>query len=195
MDAACLATDAPMPATSARCAVDPDLALVEAASAGDTAAFEALYRRHVGRIHGTVLRLVGHDHGRAEELVQDAFVRAWQTLGSFRRQSAFGTWLYRLAVNTALMALRRQAADPVRMLSDEALPDAADRPFCPAEREELERAIAALPPRARIVLVLHDVEGWRHEDIAAELAIAQGTSKAQLHHARQRMRHMLGDSR
>ena len=192
MDATCLATDALMPRPPVAEAADADL--VRAATRGDTAAFELLYRRHAGRVYGTVLRLVGHDHGRAEELVQDAFVHAWQKLGSFRHQSAFGTWLYRLAVNTALMALRSQAADPVRMLPDDALPDAADQPFCPAEREELERAIAALPPRARAVLVLHDVEGWRHDDIADALDMAAGTSKAQLHHARQRLRRVLGGS-
>ncbi|HET6586488.1 MAG TPA: sigma-70 family RNA polymerase sigma factor [Oleiagrimonas sp.] len=171
-----------------------DADLVRAATDGDTAAFEMLYRRHVGRIHGTVLRLAGYDHARAEDLVQDAFVQAWQKLDSFRHQSAFSTWLYRLAVNTALMALRSRKADPVGMPGDEALPESPDTPFCPAEREELERAIAALPPRARAVLVLHDVEGWRHEDIAEELGMAPGTSKAQLHHARQRLRQTLGGS-
>ncbi|HET7266738.1 MAG TPA: RNA polymerase sigma factor [Oleiagrimonas sp.] len=171
-----------------------DNELVRAAVDGDTDAFEMLYRRHVGRVHGTVLRLVGYDHARAEDLVQDAFVRAWQKLGSFRQQSAFGTWLYRLAVNTALMALRSRAADPISVPGDDALPDAPDTPFCPAERDELERAIATLPPRARAVFVLHDVEGWKHDDIAAELDMATGTSKAQLHHARQRLRQVLGDT-
>ncbi len=192
MDATCLANDALMPSASA--VETTDVELVQAARSGDTAAFETLYRRHVGRIHGTVLRLVGYDHGRAEELVQDAFVRAWQKLDTFRRQSAFGTWLYRLAVNTALMALRARAADPVRMLPEDTLPEAGDEPFCPAEREELERAIATLPPRARAVLVLHDVEGWKHRDIAAQLDMAAGTSKAQLHRARRLLRQALGGS-
>lgn len=191
MEATCLATDALMTAPPAAEAADADL--VRAATDGDTVAFEALYRRHVGRIHGTVLRLVGYDHGRAEELVQDAFVRAWQKLETFRRQSAFGTWMYRLAVNTALMSLRSQAADPVRMLPDDRLPDTGDEPFCPAERDELERAIATLPPRARAVFVLHDVEGWKHQDIATELDMAPGTSKAQLHRARLLLRQVLGD--
>lgn len=193
MEATCLATDATMERPPTAEAADADL--VRAATGGDMVAFETLYRRHVGRVHGTVLRLVGYDHGRAEDLVQDAFVRAWQKLDGFRHQSAFGTWLYRLAVNTALMALRSRAADPVGLPGDDALPESPDTPFCPAEREELERAIAALPPRARAVLVLHDVEGWRHEDIATELGMAAGTSKAQLHHARQRLRQVLGGSR
>ena len=118
MDATCLATDALMPRPSVAEAADADL--VRAATDGDTAAFEMLYRRHVGRIHGTLLRLAGYDHARAEDLVQDAFVQAWQKLDSFRHQSAFGTWLYRLAVNTALMALRSRHADPVGMPGDEA---------------------------------------------------------------------------
>lgn len=190
MEAACLATDAVMP--PAPVAETSDADLVRAATAGDTTAFEALYRRHAARIHGAMLRLTGYDRARAEDLVQDAFVRAWERLSSFRHQSAFGTWMYRLAVNTALMALRARTADPVRMPGDDALPDSPDMPFCPAEREELERAIGKLPPRARAVFVLHDVEGWRHEEIAAELGMAAGTSKAQLHHARQRLRQVLG---
>lgn len=170
-----------------------DADLVRAAVAGDTAAFETLYRRHVPRIHGAVLRLSGHDHGRAEELTQEAFVSAWRKLGSFRHGSAFGTWMYRLAINTALMALRSRKADPVLAPGQDCLPEPGEQPFCPAEREELERAIAGLPPRARAVLVLHDVEGWRHEDIAAEMGIAPGTSKAQLHRARGLLRVALGD--
>lgn len=171
----------------------PDADLVRAAVAGDTAAFESLYRRHLPRVFGAVLRLSGYDHGRAEELTQEAFVTAWRKLDGFRHQSTFGTWLYRLAVNTALMALRSRHADPVTDLDSEQLPESGEEPFCPAEREELERAIGMLPPRARAVLVLHDVEGWRHEDIAEELGIASGTSKAQLHRARGLLRAALGD--
>lgn len=172
----------------------PDAELVRAAVAGDTAAFETLYRRHVARVHGAVLRLAGYDHGRAEELVQEAFVTAWRKLASFRHHSAFGTWMYRLAVNTALMALRAHASDPVTDLDIDTLQEPAQTPFCPAESRELEQAIATLPPRARAVLVLHDVEGWRHDEIAAELDIATGTSKAQLHRARALMRRALGET-
>ena len=179
------------PARAAQPTTDADL--VRAAADGDTRAFEVLYRRHVDRVHGAVLRLAGYDQARAEDLVQEAFVRAWQKLGSFRHESAFGTWLYRLAVNTALMALRARGADPVRTMDEEHLPEIADSPFCAAERDELERAIAALPPRARAVLVLHDVEGWRHQDIAGELDMAVGSSKAQLHRARGLLRRALGE--
>lgn len=170
-----------------------DSELARAAADGDRAAFETLYRRHVDRVYGTLLRLSGYQHARAEDLLQEAFVRAWQKLGSFRHESAFGTWLYRLAVNTALMALRAAKADPVAFIDADHLPDVSATPFCPLEREELERAIAALPPRARAVLVLHDIEGWRHQDIGAELGMATGTSKAQLHRARSLLQRALGE--
>ena len=165
---------------------------VHAAAAGDRPAFERLYRLHICRIYGAVHRLAGYDHARAEDLTQEAFVRAWQKLPGFRHESAFGTWLYRLAVNLALMALRAQRADPVGY-ADDTLPEHAEVPFCAAEREELERAIGQLPPRARAVLVLHDIEGWRHEEISQEMAMAVGTSKAQLHRARQLLRKALGE--
>ena len=167
---------------------------VRAAAAGDRHAFQRLYQLHVGRVHGAVYRLAGYDHARAEDLTQDAFIRAWQKLPGFRHESAFGTWLYRLAVNVALMDIRARGADPVSMLDDEHLPDTGETPFCAAEREELERAIGQLPPRARAVLVLHDIEGWRHEDIGSELGMAIGTSKAQLHRARSLLRKVLGES-
>ena len=200
MDAACLATGMFMqPARSALPAdVVPrehsdDAPLARAAADGDTRAFETLYRRHAGRVHGAILRLVGGRHARAEELTQEAFVRAWQKLPGFRFESAFGTWLYRLAVNTALMDLRAQKNDPVEQgVEEDALPESGAQPFCPAEREELERAVAGLSPRTRAVLVLHDVEGWKHEEIAAELGMAVGSSKAQLHRARQLLRRALG---
>ena len=169
-----------------------DAALVRRSLDGDVVAFERLYRGHVGRVHGAILRLVGMDRGRAEELTQDAFVRAWQKLSSFRHESAFSTWLYRLGVNTALMDLRGRREEVG--VDDEALDAAAgsDVPFCAGERSDLERAVAALPPRARAVLVLHDVEGWKHEEIAADLGMAVGSSKAQLHRARGLMRRTLG---
>jgi len=171
---------------------DNDAALVRGAQAGDIGAFESLYRGHVGRVHGAILRLVGMDRARAEELTQDAFVRAWQKLASFRHESAFSTWLYRLGVNTALMELRGRREE---VTADDAMLDAAaggDVPFCAGERGDIERAVAALPPRARAVLVLHDVEGWKHEEIAAELGMAVGSSKAQLHRARGLLRRTLG---
>ena len=166
---------------------------VRAAAAGDRDAFQRLYRLHVGRVHGAFFRLAGYDHARAEDLTQEAFIRAWQKLPSFRHESAFGTWLYRLAVNVALMDIRARGADPVSVLDDEHLPDNGETPFCAAERRELEQAIASLPPRARAVLVLHDIEGWKHDEIGSELGMAVGTSKAQLHRARGLLRKILGE--
>ncbi len=161
-----------------------DHALVRASLAGDTRAFERLYRAHVGRVHGAILRLVGMDRARAEELTQEAFIQAWRKLSSFRFDSAFSTWLYRLGVNTALMDLRGRREE---VNADDAVLELAaggEVPFCAGERGDLERAVSKLPPRARAVLVLHDVEGWKHEEIAAELGMAVGSSKAQLHRAR-----------
>ncbi|HEY8010638.1 MAG TPA: sigma-70 family RNA polymerase sigma factor [Rudaea sp.] len=190
MDGATLSMNAPLLESDS--AYVDDSALVRRSAAGDTRAFEQLYRSHVGRVHGAILRLVGMDRARAEELTQEAFVRAWQKLSSFRYESAFSTWLYRLGVNTALMELRgRREAENV---DDATLEYAAggEVPFCAGERGDLERAVSALPPRARAVLVLHDVEGWKHEEIAAELGMATGSSKAQLHRARGLLRRALG---
>jgi RNA polymerase sigma factor (sigma-70 family) len=169
-----------------------DAALVRRSLDGDVGAFEELYRGHVGRVHGAILRLVGMDRGRAEELTQDAFVRAWQKLSSFRHESAFSTWLYRLGVNTALMDLRGRRDAKETDIEDLELAAGGDVPFCAGERGDLERAVSALPPRARAVLVLHDVEGWKHEEIATELGMAVGSSKAQLHRARGLLRNALG---
>ena len=191
MPVPCATAASPMPATPV--ATDPDTDDVHAACAGDRMAFQRLYRRHVDRVHGAMYRLAGYDRARAEDLTQDAFIRAWQKLSQFRHQSTFGTWLYRLAINLALMALRAQRADPVGGLDADALPEPGATPFCAAERAELQRAIGRLPARARAVLVLHDIEGWHHEEIGAALAIATGTSKAQLHRARALLRVALGD--
>jgi RNA polymerase sigma-70 factor (ECF subfamily) len=169
---------------------DDDTALARRAAAGNVRAFESIYRRNIGRVHGVIARLVGVQGARAEDLAQEAFVRAWQALPQFRFESAFTTWLHRLAVNTALMELRSRRTGP-RFDDDDALEDigTADTAGHSAMLTmDLERAVATLPPRARAVLVLHDVEGWKHEEIATELCMAVGSSKAQLHRARQLLR-------
>jgi RNA polymerase sigma-70 factor (ECF subfamily) len=173
---------------------DVDHALARSAAGGDSSAFEALYRRHAARIHGVVARLVGYDRARAEDLVQEAFVHAWQALPAYRFESAFGTWLHRLAVNTALMDLRAARSRPRGSDDEDALdqlgtPDSAGHST--ALSLDLERAVATLPPRARAVLVLFDVEGWKHEEIAEALGMAVGSSKAQLHRARGLLRERL----
>ena len=190
----------PMPtaAESEACAFDEgeDAQLARRAAGADVAAFEALYRRHHRRVHGVILRLVGHASARAEDLTQEAFVRAWQALPTFRFESAVSTWLHRMAVNTALMELRArrsrpQADDDEDALESLSMPDTAGRAVL---GRDLERAVATLPPRARAVLVLHDVEGWKHEEIAAELGMAVGRSKAQLHRARGLLRTRIGEA-
>ena len=185
-----------MPATVAGPATETDHALVRAALAGEVAAFEALYRRHLGRVYGVISRLVGGQGQRADDVTQDAFVHAWQALSSYRFESAFGTWLYRLAANTALMELRSRHSRPALDSGDDGLddlshPDSAGHNTALAL--DLDRAVATLPPRARAVLVLYDVEGWTHEEIASELDMAVGSSKAQLHRARRLLRVRLGE--
>ena len=187
--------DAPL-AEPALSAPDDDHALVRAAGSGDARAFETLYRKHSRRIYAVVWRLAGGNAARAEDLVQEAFLRAWQALPGFRFQSAFSTWLHRLAVNTALMELRSRRGGVDLEVDDSALEwqavgDSAGQRT--RERLDLERVIATLPERARAVLVLYDIEGWKHEEIAEELAMAVGSSKAQLHRARGLLRARLGE--
>ena len=187
-------TDCPIEIPSATPPADLDQALAKSAARGEVAAFETLYRRHIGRVHGVIARLVGHHGARAEDLTQETFVRAWQALPGYRFESAFGTWLYRLAANTALMELRarrsRPQSDGDDGLDDFGTPDSAGH--ATALSLDLERAVATLPPRARAVLVLFDVEGWKHEEIAEALGMAVGSSKAQLHRARGLLRARLG---
>jgi RNA polymerase sigma-70 factor (ECF subfamily) len=176
--------------------VDDERALVGSAARGDVRAFEALYRRHSGRVHGVIMRLVGGHGARADDLTQEAFVRAWQALPAFRFESAFSTWLHRLAVNTALMELRSRRSRPQIDDDEEAfelIGSADSAGHVTALSMDLHRAVASLPPRARAVLVLYDIEGWKHEEIAAELGMAVGSSKAQLHRARGLLRTRLGD--
>jgi len=170
---------------------DPsEAADVARAAAGDSLAFERLYRRHEARIHSLVRRMV-EGEADADEVTQDAFVRAWERLGTFRGESSFGTWLHRLAVNVALN-WRKSAARSRRRFDEEATAeDLPGRRDAGAERMDLDQAIGRLPPGARQVFVLHDVEGFRHEEIAELMGVTAGTSKAQLHRARMLLRHHL----
>ncbi len=168
-------------------------ALVQRAQAGDTSAFEQLYRAHVGRIYALCLRMVA-DALRAQSLTQDVFVRAWQQLGAFRHESAFATWLHRLAVNVVLVDLRTARRRSARFLTtDDLEPFEGHGPEpSPDTGMDLEAGIASLPPQARSVLVLHDIEGYTHDEIGAAMGIAPGTSKAHLHRARQLLRTTMG---
>jgi RNA polymerase sigma-70 factor (ECF subfamily) len=166
--------------------------LVERAQQGDLAAFEQLYRENERRVYALCYRLSGNPT-LAEELTQDVFVRAWQKLGSFRGESAFSSWLHPLTVNVALSERRaRQRRTSRIMTTDDLTPfEKSDMPPGPESGFDLEKALGTLPPGARSVFVLHDVEGYRHEEIASMIGIAIGTSKAQLHRARRLMREAL----
>lgn len=170
---------------------------VARATAGDRQAFERLYRTHVNRVFALCVRMT-NDRSAAEELTQDVFVRAWQKLSLFRGDSAFGTWLHRLAVNVVLNARKTEGRDRKRFGGREAEDDdeplewqVAGRAATPGLAMDLEAAIGMLPPGARKVFVLHDVEGYKHEEIAEHLAITTGGSKAQLHRARMLLRKAL----
>jgi RNA polymerase sigma-70 factor (ECF subfamily) len=181
---------APGEARSALTEIPRDLTVARAA-AGDAEAFRVLYQGHVGRVHAVCLRLVA-DAVTAEELTQEVFVQAWRGLPSFRGDSSFGTWLHRLTVNVTMMHLRASRR------RDRRLPLWADPPEAPVPGDhdpgrmmDLEQAIASLPEGCRTVFVLHDVEGWRHEEIAERLQLAVGTCKAHLFRARRLLREKL----
>ena len=176
-------------ATEAREAFD-DARAVEAASRGDRRAFERLYRRHVGRIHALCLRLAGHRE-TAEDCVQETFVSAWRALPTFQARSRFSTWLHRIAVN-AVLSRHRGLAARLESTSDVDVELLDRRAVDDSPPIDLELAIDALPAGARHVLVLVGLYGFSHEEAAAELGIAVGTSKAQLHRARQLLAARLG---
>lgn len=166
--------------------------LVDRAAGGEVEAFEKLYRENAGRIYLLCLRMCGNP-SLAEELAQEAFIRAWQKLGSFRGDSAFSTWLHRVAVNVVLGDRRSTARREARVkpAGDDLPVDLSAPEPSPGQALDLEKSIAALPDGARTVFVLHDVEGYRHKEIAQLTGIAEGTSKAQLHRARKLLRKAL----
>lgn len=182
----------PLPLSSSPADSSDDVTL---AANGDRHAFERLYRANVDRIFSLCVRMVG-DRAKAEELTQDAFVRAWEKLGTFRGDSQFSTWLHRLAVNVVLND--RETEGRRRDRHDDAVEDMDTisygdvRPLpVPGLSLDLEQAIASLPPGAKKVFVLHDIEGYTHEEIAESLGVTAGGCKAQLHRARMILRRML----
>ena len=164
-------------------AADP----VARAAAGDVRAFEELYLAHLPRVHSLVRRMAG---GRdSDELTQDVFVRVWQKLGSFRGDSAFTTWLHRLTVNVVIERFRSDATRRQRLRDGEEIFDVLAAPVRSGDLSmDFETAMMKLPDGAREIFVLHDVEGYKHAEIAAMLEISPGTSKAQLHRARMMLR-------
>lgn len=166
--------------------------LVRRAQKGDRTAFEEIYRRNANRVYAVCLRITAHT-GKAEELTQDVFVKCWEKLPTFRGESAFFSWLHRLAINTVLMEQRSQKRRTTKEITTDAL-EMLERlePFNPSvEPLDLEKAIAQLPPQARTIFVLHDVEGYRHNEIAEMLKLSVGTCKAQLFRARKLLKEVL----
>jgi RNA polymerase sigma-70 factor (ECF subfamily) len=167
-------------------------AIVRRAQNGDVDAFELVYRAHVRAVHALCLRMCGNST-EARELLQDVFVRAWERLPGFRGQSALTTWLHRMAVNVVLERWRSNKREALRMIdnSEELVFDAQ------APREDVEAgididaAMMRLPAGARAVFVLHDIEGYSHEEIAAMTGIAAGTSRTQLFRARRALARLL----
>ena len=163
---------------------------VALAAQGDTGAFERLYQAHLGRVHNLARRMAGPES--ADELTQDVFVRLWQKLGTFRGESSFTTWLHRLAVNVIIERFRTLGAARDRFLADgDSVLDGLPASTMPGRYDaamDLESAMKRLPPGARAVFVLHDVEGYRHEEIGDMLGVSIGTSKSQLHRARMTLR-------
>jgi RNA polymerase sigma-70 factor, ECF subfamily len=167
--------------------------LVRQAQSGDTGAFEALYRKTSDRVYAVCLRMSG-DADRAAELVQDVFVRVWEKLPTFRGDSQFTTWLHRLTVNLVLQERRSRGRRAAREIGSPDLEryGRAARRSMPGTRVDLERAIAALPAKARQVLVLRDVEGYKYDEIAEMTGVSLGTVKAQIHRARGLVKEALG---
>jgi RNA polymerase sigma-70 factor (ECF subfamily) len=170
-----------------------DAELVTRCQAGDTDAFESLYRQHAARIYSLACRMAGSpDDG--EDLLQEIFLQAYRKLGSFKGDAALGTWLYRLALNHCLDYVRSRQAKMNKLtetLDAETSLEPLARRDTPIARMDLERALERLPDGCREAFVLHDVEGFDHKEVGNVLGIAEGTSKSQVFKARARLRSLL----
>ena len=173
-----------------------DFELAQRSAKGDSDAFEQIYRRHFRRVYALCLRMLS-DPVRAEDLTQEVFVQLFNKIGSFRGDSAFTTWLHRMTVNLVLMYFRKastrsellteEGETPIQIVRGTENPE--NMPV--VDRIALERAIQQLPPGYRSVFVLHDVEGYEHDEISKMMGISAGTSKSQLHKARLKLRQLL----
>jgi RNA polymerase sigma-70 factor (ECF subfamily) len=171
---------------------DEEADWIASAQRADVGAFESLYRRHAGRVYGLCLRITG-SVSEAEDCTQEAFIQAWNKIDRFRGESAFGTWLHRIAVNAVLGRMRKSRREKDRI---QAVTDADQSPVTVAdtgELRDLSAAIERLPEGARHVFVLYAVYGYSHEETGEMLDIAPGTSKAQLHRARRLLAQQLGE--
>ena len=164
--------------------------LIEQARGGSVVAFEQLYRTHAGRVHGLCVRICGN-RSDAQDATQETFIKAWRALGRFRGDSAFSTWLHRIAFNEAVRLRRPRVEDDrgLELVQSEANGHASTL----TEVEELERALAGLPHRAREAIVLHRIYGYTHEETAEFMGISVGASKAQVHRATMLLRSRFPD--
>lgn len=173
-----------------------DFDLTQASAGGDMVAFEVLYERHQRRVYSLCLRMVANAT-EAEDLSQEVFVQLFRKVGSFRGESAFTTWLHRLTVNHVLMHFRKRGVRLERTTEEGEISEMQDIIQAVTEKPRfidriaLDKAIAELPPGYRTVFVLHDVEGFEHEEVATMLGVSVGTSKSQLHKARMRLRDLI----
>lgn len=175
-----------------------DLKLAERCQAGAAGAFEEVYRANAPRLFGLICRLVGRNE--AEDLLQETFLSAHRKLALYKGESALGTWLFRLATNLCIDHLRSRSGRWSQMTEELDANVESHRGACGpvlgvVDRLDLDRALATLPPGARTVFVLHDVEGFEHREIARLLGVSDGTSKSQLHRARFRLRDALAAHR
>lgn len=174
----------------------PDFALCQLAANGDLAAFELIYERYHRRTYSLTLRMT-NNQTEAEDLTQEVFIQLFRKIGSFRGDSAFSTWLHRLTVNQVLMYFRRRSVKNEKVSDDGEMPEqtvagsANPGKMQVVDRIALKNAIAELPNGYKNVFVLHDVEGYEHEEVARLLGISVGTSKSQLHKARLKLRGLL----
>ena len=176
---------------------------IERAKQGDAAAFEALYNLHKRRVYSLCLRMTANT-AAAEDLTQEAFLQLFRKIGTFRGESAFSTWLHRMAVNVVLMQLRKKGLPVVpleeNIETEEESPRkelGGDDPRLAGsiDRMQLQRSIESLPPGYRMIFLLHDVEGYEHNEIAEMVGCSIGNSKSQLHKARMKLREILKTSR
>jgi RNA polymerase sigma-70 factor (ECF subfamily) len=174
----------------------PDYMLAQRAAQGDMQAFEELFRQHRRLVYGLSLRMT-QDVAEAEDVTQEVFVLLFRKIGGFRGEASFTTWLHRLTVNQVLMRFRKTKSRREDSLEDEDLsPHESVSPASPRasqmiDRITLESALAKLPPGYRAAFILHDIEGYEHEEVARILGCAVGTSKSQLHKARTKLRKLL----
>lgn len=173
-----------------------DFGLTQRAASGDMQAFEQIYAKHNRRVYSLCLRMTA-SAPEAEDLTQEVFIQLFRKVGSFRGESAFTTWLHRLTVNQVLMHFRKRSVRDEKTTEDGEMPDqvlpGSENPLqMPiVDRMALNKAISQLPNGYRTVFILHDVEGYEHEEIARLLKVSVGTSKSQLHKARMKLRILL----